>query len=99
MSNFEYMTPQEIQQELGLRVRALRLNKRLTLEGVARRANVSKRALQNLEAGEGSSLATLIPVLKSLDALAGLDALAPVPTISPIAMLSGPRMPKRGSRS
>lgn len=98
MTTMQYMTPDEIQRELGQRIRALRLTKRLTQEGVAKRADVSKMAVRSLEAGTGSSAATLIRVLKALDALSSLDALAPAPTVSPIAMLSGVRHPRRGTR-
>ena len=99
MSAMQYLTPEEIQRELGRRIRSLRLNKRLTQEGVASRADVAKMAVRNLESGKGSTLATLIRVLKALDALSSLDALAPAPTISPVAMLFGPKIPKRGTKS
>lgn len=99
MATPAFQTPEEIQSDLGQRLRQLRLGQRLTQAGLASRADVSPRALRGLENGEGSSLITLIRVLKALGALASLDALAPQPTISPMALLAGNRAPKRGTRS
>ncbi len=99
MSDLTFQTPEEIQAALGTRIRALRLNQRLTQTGLAARSGASARAIRALESGEGSSLITLIRVLKALQALSSLDSLAPAPTISPMAMLAGKRNPQRGSRS
>ncbi|MBW8311755.1 MAG: helix-turn-helix domain-containing protein [Rhizobium sp.] len=99
MSAINFQTPEEIQSELGERLRQLRLGRRLTQAGLASRAGVSPRALRALESGEGSNLVTLIRVLKALEALASLDALAPQPTVSPMALLTGSRLPKRGTRN
>lgn len=98
MATPAFQTPEEIQSDLGERLRQLRLGQRLTQAGLASRAGVSPRALRGLESGEGSSLITLIRVLKALGALTSLDALAPQPTISPMALLAGNRAPKRGTR-
>lgn len=94
-----FKTPEEVQSDLGERLRQLRLGKRLTQAGLASRAGVSPRAVRALESGEGSNLLTLIRVLKALEALASLDALAPQPTVSPMALLAGSRMPRRGTRN
>lgn len=98
MATPAFQTPEEIQSDLGERLRPLRLGQRLTQAGLASRAGVSPRALRGLESGEGSSLITVIRVLKALGALTSLDALAPQPTISPMALLAGNRARKRGTR-
>jgi len=98
MATPAFQTPEEIQSDLGERLRQLRLGQRLTQAGLASRAGVSPRALRGLESGEGSSLITVIRVLKALGALTSLDALAPQPTISPMALLAGNRARKRGTR-
>jgi DNA-binding XRE family transcriptional regulator len=98
MATPSFQTPEEIQTDLGQRLRQLRLGQRLTQAGLASRAGVSPRALRGLESGEGSSLITVIRVLKALGALTSLDALAPQPTISPMALLAGNRARKRGTR-
>ncbi len=81
------MTPTELRALLGARMRALRLSANLDQQETALRAGISVRALRNLEAGTGSSVDTLLRVLKALDALAGLAALAPEPTVNPLALL------------
>ena len=93
-----FSTPEEIQGQLGERVRRLRLNRNQDQVQVAAKAGVSERALRGLEAGEGSKLITLIRVLKALEALDSLDALAPEPSVSPMAMLSRGQSPQRASR-
>jgi transcriptional regulator with XRE-family HTH domain len=93
MSNYNAMTAEELQEELGGRLRRLRVNKDLDQATVASKAGISVRSLRSLENGTGSNLRTLMLVLKTLDSLDGIDALAPVPTISPMAMLK--RVPQR----
>lgn len=63
---------------LGEQVRNLRLNHDLTQAEVAERASISRPALQALETGQGSSVATLIKVLRALDALHWLQTLSPI---------------------
>lgn len=95
MSEFKFKTPDEIQTQLGDRIRQLRLNADVTQAALADRAGVSARAVRSLERGEGSSLATLIRVLKALGAESSLDAIAPQPTISPMALLERGKAPQR----
>jgi transcriptional regulator with XRE-family HTH domain len=91
-------TPEELAGELGERLRALRLSQAWTQASVADKAGVSLRALRELEAGRGSTVLTLIRVLKALGAEHGLQAVAPQPTISPMAMLQQPKGRARGNR-
>ena len=65
--------------EIGRRVRRVRLRQDRTMEAVAREAGVGARTLLRLEAGEGSTLTTLISVLRALDVLGDLDGLLPDP--------------------
>lgn len=92
---FEFMTPQELAAELGSRLRNLRIRQLLDQRELAARAGISTRTLITLEQGRGSTVETLLRVLKALDSLAGLDALAPRPTISPISMMKAGRLPQR----
>lgn len=80
-------TIDELQAELGERLRQLRLGRDLDQLQTAEKAGVSEKALRNLESGRGSNLSTLLRVLKALDALDGLNALLPTPTVSPLALL------------
>lgn len=64
-------------QQLGERLRAARLRRRMTQAALAARADVSLPTLRKLEQGEGSSsLATLLRALEVLGLDHDLDALA-----------------------
>jgi transcriptional regulator with XRE-family HTH domain len=95
MADFEFQSPEEIQVALGERLRQLRLRADVTQDALAAKAGISVRALRALEKGEGSSLITLVRVLKALGAASGLDAIAPEPTISPMALLERGKAPQR----
>jgi transcriptional regulator with XRE-family HTH domain len=78
----------EWEQRIGGAVRELRQRADLTQAELAGRANVSLSAVRYLEAGKGSSLATLVRVVRSLDRTTWLEDLAPAaPSVSPIALL------------
>ena len=93
------------EKQLGGDIRALRHRKRLTQRELAELANVSPSAIKYLEAGRGSSLATLVKVARALDRTEWLASFAPPqPTISPMAVLREQRrahesQPKRVRRS
>ena len=76
---------------LGEQVRAARIAADLDQATVAELADLSIGAVKNLEGGKGSSLKTLIRVLRVLDRTDWLDALAPPITISPMQMLAAKR--------
>jgi transcriptional regulator with XRE-family HTH domain len=87
MSDMRFKTPQELQTELGRRIRQLRLSRNIDQRAVAEKAGVTRAALQNLEAGRGSSVQTLLRILKALNYLEGIEILAPQPTVNPLALL------------
>lgn len=91
-------SPTELTAALGERLRTLRLSQALTQATVADRAGLSLRALRELEAGRGSTVLTLVRVLKALGAEHDLETVAPHPTISPMAMLQRPKGRARGNR-
>ena len=91
-------TPDELQSHLGEQIRRLRLRRDLDQLTLAERAGVSEKALRNLENGRGSTVATLLQVVRALDALDWLDTLAPATSISPMAMLQRRPEPQRVSR-
>ena len=97
-----FMSPQELQAALGSQLQQLRIAKNLDQITTAEKAGISEKALRNLEAGRGSSVATLVRVLKALDSLDGLRLLAPKPSVSPLALLrhsGGPRRRVRRSKT
>lgn len=87
MDDMTFMSPDELQTALGKQLRELRIAKDFDQITTAEKAGISEKALRNLEAGRGSSIETLVRVLKALDSLDGLRLLAPKPSVSPLALL------------
>lgn len=79
-------TVQEMELDLGRKLKRLRLNKNLDQKTLAARAGISVRALRNLEGGQGSTVRTLLSVLRTLGRESWLQTVAPIPTINPLAM-------------
>ena len=98
MSTLSFATPHELQILLGERLRRLRLNRNLDQLTTAEKAGISEKALRNLEAGRGSTVETLLRVLKALDSLQGIDLLAPEATVNPLDLLRQPTLPQRARR-
>ena len=81
-------TAEEWEQELGRRLRQVRLGKNLTQTAVAKSANISRGALQKLVSGSGSRLQTMIQVTRVLDQLSWLESIQlPKEPFSPLAVL------------
>jgi transcriptional regulator with XRE-family HTH domain len=84
-----------LEEELGRSIRALRVAQRLRQVDLASQANVSIGALRSLEAGRGSSTATLVRVVHTLGRDAWLRQLAPSSTFSPLELLEQRRTRSR----
>lgn len=82
------MSNTQIEQELGNRLKNHRLDLNLTQDEIASRSGLSRRTITAIENGEGSTLGTLIAMLRALNALDTLESFLPDPGISPIAMTS-----------
>jgi transcriptional regulator with XRE-family HTH domain len=76
---------------VGAEIRAVRIAADLDQSELAKRADVSLGAVKNLETGKGSTLKTLIRVVRALGRAEWLESLAPPITVSPLAMLSSRR--------
>jgi transcriptional regulator with XRE-family HTH domain len=98
MSALEFLAPQELQATLGERLRRLRLSRNLDQRTTAEKAGISEKALRNLETGRGSTVETLLRVLKALDHLDGLESLAPEISVDPMALLRQAKPPQRVRR-
>jgi transcriptional regulator with XRE-family HTH domain len=98
MHKISAKTAQELQMEFGERLRRLRIRQDFDQRQTAAKAGISERTLRALENGTGSTLHTLMLVLKALDALEGLELIAPVPSVSPMDILRGITVPRRVSR-
>lgn len=86
--------------ELGRRLRVLRVDRRLTQQELADRANVSLGAVKHLEQGSGATTGTLAKVLHALGEEDWIDALAPASNaFSPLELLEQRRRAGRRSRT
>ena len=98
MSDLQFKSIGELQEELGRRMRQLRLSRNLDQWTVAEKAGITRTALQNLEAGHGSTVQTLLRTLKALNHLEGIEILAPEPAVNPLALLRSGKLPQRVRR-
>ena len=71
---------------IGERIQRERLNQNLTQEEMARRAGIGVRTVRSLEAGQKTTVETLVRVLRALGKLAALDAFLPEPGLSPLQL-------------
>jgi len=94
-------TPDEVVfQELGARLRAVRLSRNLSQEKLAEVAGVGRVTLQRLEEGRvNASLSILIRVLRALDLSEGLDQLIPAPGPSPLEEMERRGRPRQRARA
>jgi transcriptional regulator with XRE-family HTH domain len=88
------MTTAEIEASFGQQIKALRLRRNLHQIELAKQAGAALSALKNLELGKGTSLKTLIKILKALGRTDWLQSLSPRVSISPLE-LAGSRKHQR----
>jgi transcriptional regulator with XRE-family HTH domain len=81
-------TLDELEIDLGEKLKRLRLNKNWDQKTLAARAGVSVRALRNIEAGQGSTVRTLLSVVRALGRESWLQTIAPVATVNPLTLTS-----------
>ena len=95
-----YSGTDEIMKELGSRIKSARIDMNMTQDMMAKRTNLSRRTISNLENGKDVSLYTLIEVLRVLDQVQGFDTLVPEVTFKPsqIVFAAKPRV-RASSRS
>lgn len=84
--DFYALSDKAIEAELGQRIKTLRLQRDITQQQLAEATTLSLNTIKALEAGRGK-LATLIAVLRELEALEQLDNFIPEPTISPLQLV------------
>ena len=99
MNPYLFNTAKELQLIFGERLRRLRLNRNLDQRTTAEKSGISERALRNLESGRGSTLETMLRVLKALDYLQGIEMLAPEVNVNPLDLLRQTKSPQRARRS
>ena len=95
MDQLSFKSIEELQSSLGEQLQSLRLAKNLDQRNTAEKAGISEKALRNLEAGRGSTVESLLRVLKALDSLEGIEMLAPKPSVNPLALLRSTKVRQR----
>lgn len=79
-------TVDELEFALGERLRNYRLSRNIQQAALAERAGVGVSALRNLESGRGSTVRTLLSVVRALGREEWLNNVAPVATVNPLTM-------------
>jgi transcriptional regulator with XRE-family HTH domain len=95
MSDLSFKSISELQAAFGEQLQRLRISKNLDQRTTAERGGLSEKTLRNLEAGRGSTVESLLRVLKALDSLEGIEMLAPKPSVNPLALLRGAKLRQR----
>ena len=83
--DFYTLSDKGIENELGRRIKALRLRKNITQKELAEATTLSLNTIKSLESGSGK-LSTVIAVLRELGALDHIDNFIPEPSISPLQL-------------
>jgi transcriptional regulator with XRE-family HTH domain len=91
-------TPGELETELGIQVRDLRIRQNINQQTLASQAGVALNSVKNLEAGKGATITSLVKILRSLGRADWLLTLAPEVSISPLQMLKSKSKRQRASR-
>ena len=93
------MTEDEALREAGHRLAQIRLGRNLSQEELSRRAGVSKRSLERLEAGSGGlRLNAFFAVCGALGLTSGFESLLPEPQLTPQDILVARKLPKRARK-
>lgn len=93
-------TTAELEALLGENIQNLRLQRNIDQANLALQAGVSRGALQKLEGGSGSTVKTLVKVLRALNRDDWINSLAPLVPINPLDIVrhSKGRQRATGSR-
>jgi transcriptional regulator with XRE-family HTH domain len=70
-------TGDEIAAAIGVRLRAKRMERNLTIEELAKRAGVGRNQVGDIEAGRDVRVSTLVKVMRALSMVSNLDAAFP----------------------
>lgn len=94
-----YQTVEELEAVLGANLKALRLDLNIDQQTVAGRAGISISALKNLENGRGSTVRTLVSILRALERADWLTTIAPVASINPLTLTESATPRQRAARA
>ncbi len=90
-------TPEETLADLGDSLKSFRIQRGLDQKQLAARAGVSLGALSHLENGHGSTLLSLVKVLRALGLQNGLPQLVPTAVLDPLS-LTRQAMPRQRAK-
>ena len=97
MDIYTVMPPSDVAEDLAIRLRARRLARNLTQEGLARRSGVALGTLKRFERSGAISLVSFIRLVVALGGEAGLERLLADEEFETLEqVLSEPRTRKRG---
>jgi transcriptional regulator with XRE-family HTH domain len=88
----------ELETVLAEQLKTLRLDQNIDQKTLARQAGISLRAVQNLEGALGSTVKSLVAVLRVLGRQEWLASIAPVASINPLTMPQSAAPRQRASR-
>ncbi len=80
------LTNPEIEKELGERLKRRRLDLNFSQEEIAERTGLARRTITAIENGEGSTMSTLIALLRALNSLDCIEQILPDPGPSPLLL-------------
>lgn len=92
------LSPNELELQLGESIKELRLRKNLDRQTLCERAGVSMNALRHLEAGKGSTVKTLVRIVRALDRQDWFAGIAPKVSINPLHMVRNQTSRQRASK-
>lgn len=97
-SIIDYRTDDEIQGELGSRLRAYRLQQNRGVTEVAAQGGLNRNTVLNAEAGKNPRLGTIVRLLRVYGRLEALDAFLPIAAVSPLQLARRQGRPRRRAR-
>jgi transcriptional regulator with XRE-family HTH domain len=74
----------DVMQEIGERIRRVRLQRNESIKELAHEAGVGVNTLRRLEGGQSVGTVYFVRVLRAVGRLSALDAFLPEPEVSPI---------------
>ncbi len=81
------MTNNRIELEIGLKIKNHRLKRNLTQLELANKTGMSRVSISKIERGKGTTLTSLIEILRMLHILQNLELLFPKDEVSPIELI------------
>ena len=92
---FYQLTNLQIEKEFGHRLKQRRLELNLSQAEVAEKSGLGRRTITAIENGEGSTLTTVIALLRALQALHHFEQFLPDPGPSPLMLAKLQEAPRK----